>query len=219
MPGTAIFDLDRTLTRHGTWSRFVFTISRHRPSFWIRLPVYLGYGLLHVAGLIDRDGLKERMIRLFLAGRSRAELAARADAFAEAEVATGLRKGARRVVDDHKARGDRVVIASAAVDLITNPIADRLGADDAICTRLRWSEDDQLTGHLDGPSCYGSEKFRRIKATFGDKTLSGPITFYSDHFSDLDALLWVDTGAAVNPEPKLQAAARQHGLKIEDWNQ
>lgn len=218
MPGTAIFDLDKTLTTRGTWSRFVFTISRHRPVFWIKLPAALGFGLLHVVGIIDRDGLKERMVRLFLSGRSKSDLIGRAGAFADAEVTEGLRKSARRVIEAHKSQGDRVVIASAAVDLIVDPVADRLGVDETICTGLVWSRDGELTGRLAGPSCYGEEKLRRIKERFGDDRSGGEITFYSDHVSDLDALIWADGGVAVNPCKKLRLAAERNGLKIEDWD-
>lgn len=218
MTGVAIFDLDKTLTVKGTWTRFVIASSWRRPSFWVNFPVALGFGAVHVLGIIDRDGFKERVIRLFLAGRSRAELEERANTFADAEVARGLRKNARKAVEAHQSKGDKVVIASAAVDLIAEKIAERLGINETLSTLMTWGSDDRLLSQLDGVSCYGSEKLQRIKGLLADNDLAGPVTIYSDHVSDLEALLWADKGVAVNPSDKLKTAAAHHGLAIEDWD-
>ncbi len=217
MPGTAIFDLDKTITRKGTWSRFVRSaVSPAR--FRAGLPAVAVTAAAYKLGLASRGAVKEKAIAIFLEGRSRDELTSLAETFVAKDIANGLRRKAREVIDAHKAAGDRLVIASAAVDLIVEPMARALGFGDTICTRLRWDANDRLLAELDGENCYGEEKLALVKARFEGTELARPVTFYSDHVTDLPCLTWADRGIAVNPNPPLRARAPSLGIEIADWD-
>ena len=218
MAGTALFDLDKTITRHGTWSRFVRYATGGGLDFWGKLPLAGLQALNYKAGFADRASVKERSIELYLQGRSRAELEALARGFVERDVAGGLRKQARAVIEEHKAAGDRLIIASAAVDLIVSPMAEALGFDGYICTNLQWDRDDRLLAPLHGENCYGEEKLARVKAYFDGVRPEGPISFYSDHVTDLPCLVWADRGVAVNPNPPLRRQAPANGVEVVDWD-
>lgn len=218
MPGTAIFDLDKTITRQGTWSRFVRAATGGGVGFWGKLPLAGLQAVKYKAGFADRASVKVRSIDLYLAGQTRADLQAKADAFVAREVATGLRKEARAVIEAHRAAGDRLVIASAAVDLICDAMARALGFDGVICTKLAWSADGRLQSGLDGENCYGEEKLRRVEDFFEGQRPPGPIVFYSDHHTDLPCLKWADRGVAVNPSAKLRKRAAQNNIEIVDWD-
>jgi phosphatidylglycerophosphatase C len=133
-----------------------------------------------------------------------------------------LRPRARSVIEKHRGKGDVLVIATAAADLVALPIARRLGIDRVICTRLRWKENERLESRLDGPNCYGAEKLERLReslrATWSTEDSYKPVTAYSDHISDLGLLLWAQKGVAVNPSKPLLQAAKRHGLEIADWD-
>ncbi|MEM9669522.1 MAG: HAD-IB family hydrolase [Pseudomonadota bacterium] len=217
MAGTAIFDLDKTITRQGTWSRFV-RFATNDPEFWMKLPTAGLQAAAYKLGFASRASVKERSIELYLQGWPRSELDSIARDFVARDVEEGLRKRARSIIDEHKREGDRLVIASAAVDLICEPMADALGFDDVICTRLRWDADDRLSAKLDGENCYGVEKLRRVETFFDTHNPSRPTTFYSDHITDLPCLLWADKGVAVNPNPPLRRKAPQYGVEIADWD-
>ncbi len=217
MTDIALFDLDKTITRKGTWSRFVQQASGGGLSFWAKLPFAGVQAIKYKAGLASRASVKEHAIRLYLEGRSRADLETEADTFVMREIANGLRTHVRDAIAMHKAAGDRLIIASAAVDLICAPMAQALGFEDIICTRLSWSDHNRLRAPLDGENCYGEEKLRRVKAFFGGARPSGVISFYSDHHTDLPCLLWADRGIAVNPTARLRRAASAHNLECVDW--
>ena len=168
--------------------------------------------------MASRDSVKERAIALYLAGHDKADLEALAADFVTNDVAAGLRTRARRTIDAHKARGDTLIIASAAVDLICQPMAQALGFDDIICTRLSWDEQNRLLPTLDGPNCYGAEKLRRIIAHFETHPLTRPVTFYTDHITDLPLLNWADKAVAVNPHPPLRALAGKQGIEVTNWD-
>lgn len=218
MPGTAIFDLDKTITRQGTWSRFVRHATGGGLGFWGKLPLAGVQAIKYKLGLADRASVKVRAIELYLAGRSRGELEKLANEFVAADVARGLRKEARAVIEAHRTAGDRLVIASAAVDLICDAMARELGFDGVICTRLCWSADGCLMPRLDGENCYGEEKLRRVEAFFEGQRPDGPIVFYSDHHTDLPCLNWADRGVAVNPSAKLRAQAGANNVEVVDWD-
>ncbi len=211
MPGTAVFDLDRTLTRLPTWTRFVYQANRHRPIFWLRLPVLVAQMLGYKLGLMDRTTIKNKFLAtLAWAGRNRLEEAGKR--FAEIEVQRGLRSRAKEQLDWHRARGDTLYMATAAIDFVSGPIADLLGFDGIICTRTAWPTNPKGVPVIDGLNCYDDEKFRQVKAAVDTGDIKRPLYFYSDHVSDLDLLVWADTGIAVNPSAKLRHAATPNGL-------
>ncbi|MEO1405949.1 MAG: HAD-IB family hydrolase [Pseudomonadota bacterium] len=161
---------------------------------------------------------QRKAIAHYLQGRPRSELEELAEKFVQMDVSHGLRKKAYSVIHKHRDQGDRMIIASAAVDLICNPMAKALDFNDVICTRLSWDEDDRLLPTLDGENCYGAEKLRRVQEYFSESSPDKPVTFYSDHITDLPCLLWADRGVAVNPNRPLRRKAPEYGVEIVDWD-
>ena len=63
MPGTAIFDMDRTLTRSGTWSRYMFLVNKNRPLFYLRLPLLALHAVAYKLGFFSRLSVKEHGLK------------------------------------------------------------------------------------------------------------------------------------------------------------
>lgn len=218
MSGAAIFDLDRTLTKRGTWGRFLSFANSGHPSFLLRAPALAAQAVSYKFGFATRTSVKEKSIALYLSKHSRPHLEEAAEDFAEREIREGLRPKALSVIEKHRANGDVLTIATAAADLVALPIARRLGIDRVICTRLRWKENGSLDSRLDGPNCYGADKLARLRENWGAEHSYSPVTAYSDHITDLELLLWADKGVAVNPSKALLHAAKRHGLEIQNWD-
>lgn len=217
MSGTAFFDLDKTITFEGTWTRFIRFAAKDPPKLNVKL-MRLGWqAAKYKAGFANRGSVKQRAIELYLKGRTKDDLQARALSFAREEMTSGIRPGALRAIEWHRKEGHRLIIASAAADLIVGPLAGALGFDDIICTQLSWSAEDRLLPELRSENCYGEEKLRRIEAWCGDQKETGKTWMYSDHVSDLPALLWADHGIAINPSPALRRRAPELGLAIDNW--
>ncbi len=222
-PNIAIFDLDYTLTKRGTWGRFVISVIKYRP--WVWVPLALSAGLrqiLYKAGILPRIAVKQGMMRWSMRGLDRDVLTQHAQRFAQKEVASGLRSGAIRTLENHQKAGDHILVASAAVDLIASEIAALLNIDHVIATRIHWNEKGQLSREFASNNCYGKEKAKRIQEFIRNnpslKHSHTVITFYSDSHSDLESFKLADVGVAVNPNAKLRKIAAIHGIKIEDWN-
>jgi len=87
MPGTAIFDLDKTITRQGTWSRFIRYATGGGFGFWAKLPINGWQALKYKAGFADRASVKTCSISLYFEGQERSVLQAKADAFVARDMA------------------------------------------------------------------------------------------------------------------------------------
>ena len=119
MPNIAIFDLDYTLTKRGTWGRFVILNVRTRPWRWLPLLINTcWYQWGYKRGKNARIDVKQCMMLWSMSGKTREEIEALAKDFAQKEVLSKLRPGAVRALKKHKDAGDTLIIASAAVDVI-----------------------------------------------------------------------------------------------------
>jgi phosphatidylglycerophosphatase C len=134
----------------------------------------------------DRGRLKAAAVRRFLAGASRGELEAAAQAFAAEHGRGLLRPDAVRAWRRWQADGARVGIVSASPEIVLAPIARALGADFLIGTRLAFDAAGILTGDLDGANCRGPEKVRRLREAFGDAVRLEAA--YGDTSGDYDML-------------------------------
>lgn len=223
MSGIAIFDLDYTLTKRGTWGRFVWMNIKTRPHIWLPLLISAGWTQFrYKRGHLPRIRVKMAMMRWAMVGQRRSKLENLAEKFADREVRSGLRPGAILALKNHKMAGDLVIIASAAVDLVVAPIAEKLGINYYVATDMAWDEDGRLKAEFASENCYGDEKLRRLEALFADnpelKQNHTIITSYSDSYSDLAMLRFYDIGVSVNPDRRLASEASGLGLGIENWN-
>lgn len=216
MAGTAIFDLDRTITRSPTWTPFLFHVNGLRPTFLVRFLLLALHMIGYKLKLASRDSIKAHGVRT-LVGIDRATLQVKADAFVADRLAHDLRPGARAAITFHRTRGDRLILATAAVDIVAEPFGRALGFDEVIATRLSWSAGASVP-MIDGANCYGAEKLRRIAEIHALRPFDGPVFAYSDHVSDLKLLCQADYGIAVNPSFGLRHAARTCGIKIVDFD-
>ena len=222
MSELAIYDMDRTVTHRPTYTPFLLHCAlRRAPWRLVFLPFVAVSMLAYAARLIDRGTLKEINHRLLLGGKLHPrDLKPLVDSFADRQVETNIRPGARRAIARDKAEGRRVVLATASYRLYADAIAERLGFDDVIGTGSVIGLDERVHAKILGENCYGPAKLRMIAdwvEKSGLKGKHGPVRFYSDHVSDRPAFEWADEPVAVNPHGKLRRVATERGWAIEDW--
>ena len=221
MTDFAIYDLDRTVTRHATYTPFLLHCAlRQAPWRLLLLPFVIASMLAYAAKLIDRGKLKEINHRLLLGHRRHPkELKPLVDSFAERTVASNVRPGARTAIARDKAEGRRVVMATASYRLYAEAIAERLGFDDVIGTGSIIGLDERVHAKIDGENCYGPAKLRMVEEWLDRSGFErGHVRFYSDHASDAPVFEWSDEPVAVNPHDRLRRLAAERGWAVEDWS-
>jgi len=219
----AIYDMDRTLTRRPTYTPFLLHCALRRAPWRLAfLPAVLLSMLLYAARLIDRARLKEINHHLLLGGRIHPrELEPLVESFADKQVETNIRPGARRSIARDKKEGRRLVLATASYRLYADAIARRLGFDDVIGTGSVIGLDDRVHAKIAGDNCYGPAKLRMIAAWVEKSGLTGThghVRFYSDHVSDRPVFEWSDEPVAVNPHGKLRRLAEKQRWSVENWS-
>ena len=222
MTDLAVYDMDRTVTIGETYTPFLLHCAvRRAPWRLLFLPLVIASMLAYVARLIDRAKLKEINHRLLLGGKIHPrDLQPLVDSFADAQLASNIRPGARAAIARDKAEGRRLVLATASYRLYADAIAERLGFDDVIGTGSVIGLDERVHAKILGENCYGPDKLRMISDWLdksGLRDAHGHVRFYSDHVSDAPAFEWSDEPVAVNPHSRLRRLAEQRGWAIEDW--
>jgi len=222
MSDLAVYDMDRTVTRRATYTPFLIHCAlRRAPWRLLFLPIVVLSMLAYVLRLIDRGRLKEINHHLLLGRRIHPrELGQLVETFADKQIATNIRPGARAAIARDKAEGRRLILATASYRLYADEIARRLGFDDVIGTGSIIGLDERVHAKIAGENCYGPAKLRMIDEwveASGLKGAHGHVRFYSDHVSDRPAFEWSDEPVAVNPHDKLRRLADERGWSIEDW--
>jgi len=213
----AFFDLDRTL------------ISVNSATSWIRRELRLGnisywqafrgalWILFYHLGFVRMDRAIRDAVG-FLRGKSESEVAGRTREFWAEEVVQTIRPGARKAIDDHRNRGDLVVILTSSSSYLCASVMEELPLQEALCNHLE-VEDGRFTGTLRQPICFGTGKLSHAQALADREGIDlEDCSFYTDSYSDLPVLEVVGHPLIVHPDPRLARLARRRGWQILDWN-
>lgn len=219
----SIYDMDRTLTRRGTfvpWLRF--WLRTEAPWRVLLLPLLLLPALAYGLGRIDRGGLKAMAHRIVMGDAvPRSRVADAAARFAAKLVVDDVFPGALAALAADRAAGNRLVIATASNAYYAEAIGTRLGVEAVIATASTW-DGDVLRSRLGGANCYGADKALLIAAWLAANGAADTAwRFHSDHVSDLPAfeaaLASGGAAIAVNASPALRLEATRRGWSIIDW--
>ena len=222
MTELAIYDMDRTITRTGTYTPFLLHAAR-RIAPWRLLfaPIALLTMLAYAARLIDRKRLKEINQALLLGRHIHGwELAPVTASFADRVMRFNVHPGALAAIAADRAAGRTLVLATASYRLYVEAIAERLGFDEVIATNSLIGLDARIRAKIDGENCYGPAKLRMIEAWMAARGIARGdvrVRFYSDHASDAPVMEWADEPFAVNAHDRLKRLARAKGWPILDW--
>ena len=159
------------------------------------------------------------------------ERAARA---AATELADHIPAFAHQLIEELRAAGTKLVIATTSPTVLVGPLAERLGFDHVIGSV--WAhEDGHFTGETVGPFVWGPEKRDAVVNWAEENGISlEASSAYSDSYYDGSMLDAVGHPVAVNPDARLLAVAalknwpirsfeappgvfKFAGLEIQDW--
>ena len=223
MTEIAIYDMDRTITRAGTYTPFLIHAAlRIAPWRLVFAPAVVLVMLGYAMKLMTRARLKEINQRLLLGPHILpADLKRVRASFADLVMKTNILPGALRQIEEDRAAGRRLVMATASYRLYVEAIAERLGFDDVIATNSILGLDARVTARIDGENCYGPAKLRMIEAWFAKEGIAREtvrVRFYSDHASDAPVMEWADEPFAANPSARMRRLAEARGWPVMDWS-
>ena len=208
VPAAAFFDLDRTLLQGASGPVISEAL---RASGVLPERSVLGEGLLYqvfdLVGETRPSMLLTRMAARFAKGWHQDLVQAAGEKAAE-QLAGAVQPFARPLIDDHRAAGRSLVLATTTPDDMIRPLADRLGFDDLVATRYGVDGDGRYDGSIDGEFVWGRGKLRAVRGwAEGHRVDLDRSWAYSDSYYDAPLLGAVGHPVAVNPDPRMLGVA------------
>lgn len=207
MASAAIFDLDRTLLSGASGpiiSRALKTVGlmadRSIPGEDLLFRAFNMVGENRPSMMLTRQAVK------FANGWSRTD-AQEAGRLAAAELLAGVQPYAHVLIDEHRAAGRQVAIATTTPFDMVKPLADLLGVDAVIATRYG-EKDGVYDGTFDGPFVWGRGKLDAVRSWAEDNDIDLRDSYaYSDSYYDAPLLGEVGHPVVVNPDPRMRLLA------------
>jgi HAD superfamily hydrolase (TIGR01490 family) len=211
----ALFDMDKTVLRIDTgmsWMRYEYRRGRSRKRELARA---LYWSLLYKAAVLDMESVAMRLTAE-LAGKDEAEVAAAAADWYATDVAHQVADAARRAIEQHRERGEIVVLATGSTQYAAEAVARGIGIPHVLCSRIEVA-DGRFTGRLSAMG-FGDHKVRLAERFAAEHDIDlARSTFYSDSYTDLPLLRRVGSAVAVNPDARLRRHAARAGWRVERW--
>lgn len=210
----AIFDLDNTLIAGDSdylWGRFLVARGIVDGDEYERLNERFFQD--YQEGCLDIGAFLRFALRP-LSENARADLLAWREVFIAEIIEPVILPKAIDLVEDHRRRGDLLLIITATNAFVTAPIASRLGVPHLIATTPE-EIDGRFTGDVAGIPSFREGKVTRLEQWLREtgRDLEGS-HFYSDSHNDLPLLERVTHPVAIDPDPILRERAMARGWPI-----
>jgi HAD superfamily hydrolase (TIGR01490 family) len=215
----ALFDLDHTLLpldSDQSWGEFTLSLG------WVDPDTFQaknnGFYADYLAGCLDIHAYV-RFSTAAVREKGPAAAAAAHDLFMERVIRPAILPAALDLVEQHRRRGDRLVMVTATNEFVTRPIAEAFGMDVLLAVELERDGHGHFTGEIAGVPSLREGKVTRVQqwlATQGTSLADVQATFYSDSLNDLPLLEQVQQPVVTNGSAALRQTALARGWRILD---
>jgi HAD superfamily hydrolase (TIGR01490 family) len=211
----AFFDMDYTTLDDSSSLLYVNYLRRQKRIGRRALVRIAWWSLLYKVSAIDVNSAVPRLLS-YMEHQSASRLMAESYVWFDETLKDHLAPRAVERIDFHRQQGHQVVLISASTQFAVQPVAEYLRLA-FLCTRLI-DHDDELTGAVVDPPCYGAGKVvwaQRYADEQGARLSDAYL--YTDSYSDRPLLEAVGRPIAVNPDARLKRLARKRGWPIETF--
>jgi HAD superfamily hydrolase (TIGR01490 family) len=218
--GAAFFDVDKTLLPGS--SLYLFARGLYRRGFYdLRDIAGFAFGQLtfRLTGAEGRRGMEaaREQALAFTEGKRQSDLRQLGHDIVVEVIGPRIYPGMRRVIDVHRANGDRTYLVTAAPRELAEGIAAYLGMDGALGTEAELV-DGTYTGRLVGPVLHGPAKLDAVVELADKEGIDlRASSAYSDSVNDRPLLEGVGHPVAVNPDRMLRELAAERGWAVQDF--
>jgi HAD superfamily hydrolase (TIGR01490 family) len=211
----AFFDMDYTTLDDSSSLLYVKYLRRQKRIGRRVLLRIAWWTLLYKVSAIDVNSAVPKLLS-YMEHQSASRLMAESYVWFDETLRDHLAPRAVERIDFHRQQGHQVVLISASTQFAVQPVAEYLRLA-FLCTRLI-DHDDELTGAVVDPPCYGAGKVvwaQRYADAQGARLSDAYL--YTDSYSDRPLLEAVGHPIAVNPDARLKRLARKRGWPIETF--
>lgn len=215
MAGIAFFDVDDTILKgsSGIFLAKMMVLDRGQMVTPAELFDYVKAFIQSRAGSIEYEDLVEKTLSRF-EGNTRAQVEDVARECFDKYIRKHIYRGAYREVQWHKQQGNIVVLLTASITIIIEPLGEFLGAEKVFALNPIF-EDNVMTTKAEKPYCYEEGKLILARQYAEERGVSlDDCYFYSDSISDLPLMEKVGHPNVTNPDPKLLRVALLKNFRI-----
>lgn len=204
--GCVFVDVDGTLIAASSERRFFAHLVASGQVGPRQMAAWLGY--------MARDFPNTRRNKAYLAGLTRADIAAAAERFVARSLESKLRAPLLHRIEWHKRNGETIVLLTGTLDEIARPLARRVGADAVVATICACAGDVyQASAPLVHPFAAAKLRLAADFARAAGTELSA-CAAYGDSKFDIPLLQAVGRPVAVEPDATLARTAQRAGWEI-----
>ena len=215
----AIFDVDGTLIAGATLERIFIRFLRRRGELGLRELINWIGTTIKAAAFKDRARRRPHMkaIKGYLRGKDSTHYRRLARECFESEIEPRLSEEAINRLRWHQNAGHFVILLSGTLDMLLEPLAERLGVYARIGSELE-IEEKRFTGRLSGAHPFGQVKAECLATINRVSYFDLKHSFaYADSFADRHLLAMVGHPVATNADLGLRKIAENRGWMIEDF--
>jgi HAD superfamily hydrolase (TIGR01490 family) len=219
-PRAAFFDVDKTLLPGS--SLYLFARGLYRRGFYTLGDVVgfaVGQLTFRLTGAEGRRGMEaaRESALAFVEGKRRSELIQLGHDIVVEVIGPRIYPGMRKVIEAHRAAGDRTYLVTAAPRELAQAIATYLGMDGALGSEAELVN-GVYTGRMVGPVLHGPAKLEAVRRLTTEQGVElRDCSAYSDSVNDRPLLEGVGHPVAVNPDHTLRRLADERGWPIHDF--
>ncbi len=148
----------------------------------------------------------------YLKGKSASRLDGLAEKCFHEEIVPRISGEAHGKIDEHRNRGEEIVLLSGTLGLLLGRFTAHLGADHSHGSTLVIS-DGKYTGEIDGIYPYGNAKAEIVRNNYSLDLYDLSASFaFANHLTDLEFLELFGHPFLVNPNSSLAAEAKKRGI-------
>ena len=206
-------DLDKTLLSINSGPALVLTAYKKGLMTTWGLVKAILLSLMYKLRLKNTEELAKSMAK-WLKGIPETSLISLSKKLVDEKLILKLRSSILDEIEQHKKKGANLVILSAALPYICDPIAAYLGIKDVICSGME-TVDGVFTGKPLGLICLGREKeIRARQYCFNNSYKIQEAYSYGDSYPDRFILQSTGNSISVSPDQRLRKLAKKRNWQI-----
>lgn len=213
--GYAFFDLDHTILPFDTQAFFCNFVLRREGWRRVYLVWYLLCAPLAPLRILDLRTMK-RVFFSYLWGMKRETLERHVAAFLESDFEAALYPEVVAEIERHRAEGRTLIVNSASPEFYLEGIAEKLGFDHFVGTRMEVEERMPFLPRIAGPNNKHGAKVAAMREKGlipAEPEMLGDSWAYTDSTADLPLLSLAEHGVMVHPGEELAAIGLEKGWR------
>lgn len=217
----ALFDLDHTLLNGDSAKEWWDYLINHGVVDEKKCRAqHLAFSEAYRRGTMDIQALLQFQLNI-LTHHPKETLHAWREEYVEKHIRPLIVDAGWKTIAQHKKEGDDLILITATNEFLTAPIAEMLGIQHLIASRVERDAQGNYTGRSFGTPSYQEGKIKRLEEWCAEQGRSledyKEVWFYSDSHNDLPLLSKVSHPVIVNPDEKLLQHAQEKKWPIVDF--